>query len=150
MTLEQILAPALLEWAERSKLRTISVIRNNYLSGQVLKRRSGSLVRNVSAESSILSQQNGFEVGVTLNYGIMWELTGHRSYTIVPRRKKALKFKIGGKDVFSRKVTIPSAPARPYIAPAINSLDQYYRETAGDLISKALQKNLPNVVIKVI
>lgn len=40
---------------------------------------------------------------------------GHRPWTIVPTRKKALAFTIGGVTYVRRSVTIPGQPPRPFL-----------------------------------
>lgn len=44
---------------------------------------------------------------------------GSGPYIIRPRRRKALKFKVGGQTVFARKVHHPGTRGRPWIARAV-------------------------------
>lgn len=43
---------------------------------------------------------------------------GGSPYTIVPRKGKRLRFSVGGKTVYARKVTHPGIRPRPYMRPA--------------------------------
>lgn len=44
---------------------------------------------------------------------------GSRARTIVPRRKKALRFEVGGKVIFARRVQMPARRGRPWIYRAL-------------------------------
>lgn len=81
----------------------------NYLSGQVLKRKTGTLAKsmtyNVTSDTSV-------EVGTNVAYAAIHEFGG----TIVPVVASALHFKIGDQWVTTKKVKMP---ARPFLYPAI-------------------------------
>jgi Bacteriophage HK97-gp10, putative tail-component len=47
---------------------------------------------------------------------------GSRAYTITPRRKKALKFVVGGEVVFAAKVRMPARRGRPWLARALREI----------------------------
>lgn len=44
---------------------------------------------------------------------------GSRAYTIVPKRKKALKFEIAGEVVFATRVRMPARRGRPWLKRAL-------------------------------
>ena len=49
---------------------------------------------------------------------------GTRPHVIVPRRGRYLRFQVGDRTVYARRVNHPGTPARPYLATAL-------REVAG-------------------
>ena len=44
---------------------------------------------------------------------------GTRPHVIVPRRGRYLRFQVGGRTVYARRVRHPGTPARPYLATAL-------------------------------
>jgi hypothetical protein len=51
-------------------------------------------------------------------YAVKYALPVHDGtgpYIIVPKKKKALKFKVGGKTVFAKKVRHPGVAGRPFL-----------------------------------
>ena len=44
---------------------------------------------------------------------------GTRPHVIVPRRGRYLRFQVGGRTVYARRVQHPGTPARPYLATAL-------------------------------
>jgi len=44
---------------------------------------------------------------------------GTRPRVIVPRRGRYLRFQVGGRTVYARRVNHPGTPARPYLATAL-------------------------------
>ena len=76
------------------------------------------------------------------NYGY-WVEFGSNPHTIYPKRGKMLKFKVGGKDVFARKVNHPGSKPYPFMEPAYNeSADPILEEYAkiGEEIVRTLAK----------
>lgn len=58
---------------------------------------------------------------------------GSRAYTVVPVRRKALRFKVAGRWVFAKRVHIPARRGRPWLHRAIKEVAVAggYRFTAG-------------------
>lgn len=48
-----------------------------------------------------------------------WTEFGTRPHVIRPRRRKALRFVVGGQTVFARKVNHPGNPPRPWFFPTV-------------------------------
>jgi HK97 gp10 family phage protein len=59
----------------------------------------------------------GPAVGTNVAYAAAVEF-GTRAHTIVPRARKALKFKAGQTDVFAARVHHPGTKAQPFLYPA--------------------------------
>jgi hypothetical protein len=80
-------------------------------------RASGS-VRIAERGSAVVGQ-----VEYTADYAAAVH-NGTRPHVIVPRRGRYLRFQVGGRTVYARRVNHPGTPARPYLATAL-------REVAG-------------------
>lgn len=114
-------------------------------------------VRSGNLKNSIRMERVGpaaVVVGTHLPYGRIHEFGGTtRPHEIRPRRKKALRFQVGGGFVFAKVVRHPGSriPARPHRAPALadaespmvaifsNEMDRAVREAdlAGERITAA-------------
>lgn len=77
------------------------------VGGQTL-RKSGRLQRSMTARSALKTDPQGFEVGTNVRYAA----THQYGATIVPKAKKALRFRVGRAWVQTRRVVVP---ARPFI-----------------------------------
>lgn len=75
-------------------------------------RASGSM-RIAERGSSVVGQ-----VEYTANYAAAVH-NGTRPHVIVPRRGRYLRFQVGGRTVYARRVQHPGTPARPYLATAL-------------------------------
>lgn len=58
------------------------------------------------------------EVEYTADYAAAVH-NGTRPRVIVPRRGRYLRFRVGGRTVYARRVNHPGTPARPYLATAL-------------------------------
>src|SRR5690554_6340338 len=74
-------------------------------------RASGSM-RIAERGSSVVGQ-----VEYTANYAAAVH-NGTRPHVIVPRRGRSLRFQVGDRTVYARRVNHPGTPARPYLATA--------------------------------
>ena len=100
--------------------------KTHYLTGAALKVRTGRLRSSVTKMPSTGAYHIGnlfqVHVGTNVEYGRAWEL-GFTipAFTIVPRAKKALAFKMGGESVIVKKVRIPARTVKPrkWLEPAI-------------------------------
>lgn len=102
----------------------------NYLSGQVLKRKTGTLAKSITYR---LTSDKSVEVGTNVTYAAIHEFGG----TIVPVNASALHFKIADQWITTKKVTMP---ARPYLYPAITAVLES-PDTQGQ-IERQMQKNI--------
>lgn len=111
-------------------------ILQNLRSKSGLKVRSGSLLNSISATKKVYTDDKGYIVGEIGSEGVPYaaihEFGGKtKAHDIEPRNKKALKFQMGGKDVFAKIVRHPGSniPARPYLRPALAATqDKILRE----------------------
>jgi len=95
---------------ERTGKKIVANTQENYLTGQVLKVRTGRL------RGSLYSHVVGgdrLKIGASVVYAAIHEFGG----IIVPRRAKWLMFRIGGRWIRTKKVTMPK---RPYLSRAIS------------------------------
>lgn len=80
-------------------------------------------------------------VGPTAVYGGIHEFGGRTpAHTITAKKAKALRFMIGGKVIFRRKVQHPGSniPARPYLRPAFEKHIAKVRDIMLDSLAKSL------------
>lgn len=97
------------------------------LNGQVLRRRTGRLARSINTKITDTATSSTATVGTNVKYGRIWELTGSKAYTIVPRTKKALFWKGATHPVAS---VFKSAQApRPFLKPALEEMRPTIRAT---------------------
>ena len=131
-------------WAQRGKLRVVNRIRDVYLTGKALRRRSGTAVRSVN--SQILARTDGFRVGTTLGYLIAWE-RGIRAHVVRARNAQALRFKINGVQIFRKQVYIPAQAARPSFGPAFEDEGPHLQSSAQSLLLDAMKRSFPDRTI---
>jgi hypothetical protein len=83
------------------------------LSNRMLKTRTGHLKRSGYWEL----QGDGLtaEIGYTAPYA-RWLHEGTRPYTIVPKTARALRFQVGKRVVFAKRVRHPGLRGRPFLA----------------------------------
>lgn len=108
-------------------------------------RKFGTLKRSIHSEinglSSTVIQENkvaNYGRMVEEGTGIYHEPNPQSAYTIVPVNAKALKFKVNGKTIFSKKVTVKGMKARPYMKPAAQENKQKVLDIYAKNIMKAL------------
>lgn len=141
MSLELNIRKAAKEWAQRGALRVTNRIRDYYLTGAALKRRTGTAARSVTWD--VLPDGSGFRFGTTLKYLIAWE-NGIRAHQVVAKNAQALRFKIGNKVLYRKSVSIPAQAARPSFGPALDDSTPYLQKTAQKLIYEAILTSLPD------
>jgi hypothetical protein len=138
-----------LEWATKGRLYVVNLIRDQFLSGQVLNRRTGTGVRSIQSESKVIDSGDGFTVGTNVNYMVAWEFGFTRKqYVIEAKNAKALAFEIGGKTVFAKRVTIPAKTfgARPYIQPALAQSEPYLTALGEKVFAEAVRESIPDSI----
>lgn len=98
--------------------------------------RSGSLLNSIY-KTPITYERNTLSGGIGsagIPYAAIHEFGGiTKAHDIFPRAGKALKFQMGGKNVFAKSVHHPGSniPARPYLGPALESNRQKIIEEFG-------------------
>jgi hypothetical protein len=108
------------------------------LNGQILKRRTGTLVRSVHTRFVETATSSTASVGTNSRVGRIWEITGSRAVTIVPVNKKALYWPGARHPV--RSVFHPAQAPRPFLKPALEEL----RPTIRSTIERAMMQALNN------
>lgn len=123
-------------------------VKVDYLSGQVLKVRTGRLRSSIGHgnEGSVSHQETTattsiYYVGTNVGYGVAWE-RGIAARDIVPVRAKALRFEIGGEVLFRKHVHIPAQPARPFLEPALMSMRSLIMTQLQAALNRGMQKAL--------
>lgn len=119
-------------------------VQTNYLTGQVLKVRTGRLRSSIAQGSG--DSRSRFEstaekaiayVGTNVTYGVAWE-KGLPARDVAPVRAKALRFEIGGEVIFRKRVHIPAQPPRQFLEPALRDL----RPTIVYELGQALKRGM--------
>jgi hypothetical protein len=91
------------------------------VSNNVLRRRTGTLARAIGRIFRIQTRPHGVTgilgVGGEARYARYLE-HGTRPYTIVPRRRKALRFEVAGETIFARRVQHPGLKPHPFWLPS--------------------------------
>lgn len=140
---------AIATWSQRGYLLVHSSIKEN-LSGKVLRIDSGRLINSVDLVSRI--RTDGFDVGTNVVYGIAWEFGFTRKeFRVLPKNKKVLHWKKGGKDFFSRGHIIPAQhfPARPWLQPAIHDNFDPLRSLLGEEVKREFEAANQGIEIEV-
>ncbi len=83
--------------------------------------------------------QSAFIVQVNAKYGIYVE-KGTKPHVIVPRRKKALAFTVGGKKVVTKRVNHPGTKAQPFFEPAVNATGRYANNEMNNAMKRVLKR----------
>ncbi len=100
-------------------------VKQDYLTGQVLKVRTGRLRSSISdrtvSRQEITGTSSIYYVGTNVSYGVAWE-RGIKAHDVVPVKAKALRFEIGGQVLFRKRVHIPAQAPRQFLEPALQAL----------------------------
>jgi hypothetical protein len=97
-----------------ARVKTVS------LAGNPLNRRTGALARSVNTKFVSTPSSETASTGSNKSYGRIWELTGTRAFTIVPRNKKALFWPGAEHPVAS--VFHPAQAPRPWLRPRLEEM----------------------------
>lgn len=129
-----------------------ALVKTQYLTGQVLKVRTGRLKSSITqgaAESRSRFSDTGTEVayfvGTNVKYGRTWEYGADvPAYTVRPKNARALHFNVGGRDVFAMKAEIPAhhIAARPFLAPALAQMKQEIIDGMQAALKRGMEKAL--------
>jgi len=141
---ESKLHAAFQTWAEQGRRRVVARIRDVYLAGRALRRRTGTAARSVT--SDILPGDRGFRVGTTLGYLIAWE-SGIRAHQVVAKNAQVLRFRIGNDVLFRKRVFIPAQAARPSFEPALADETPYLQSSLQKLTHDAIVAGSPDIKI---
>ena len=114
----------------------------DFLSGQVLKRRTGLLASSITRggpQTRSRFERSGTSsisyVGTNVKYGTAWEY-GIAAHDIYPVTAKALHFFIAGQEIFAKHVHMPAQAPRAFLKPALEA----FKPTAIAAIQKAARE----------
>ena len=121
------------------ELREIVVDKN--LAGAVLKRQTGKLAGaqnlRVTDRGSVITAAVGFNKN-TVPYGAFHEFGVPHSWLIEAKRAKALRFKVGGKVIFRKRVIHPPLPERSFLRSALAELSPRVLPTLEAAVKEAI------------
>jgi phage gpG-like protein len=104
-------------------LMLTAYVKDQKLSGQVLKNQSGTLRRSIHASDVLQSLTSiSATVGTNVEYAAIHEYGGNTEpHIIEPRNVAALHFMMNGKDVFCKRVNHPGSkiPERSFLRSAL-------------------------------
>jgi phage gpG-like protein len=113
------------------------------LTGQQLKTRTGTLRRSIAAATLLTGPDAVLgAVGTNLVYAATHEYGGTtRAHVIEARRKKALAFAMGGKDVVVRRVMHPGSrmPERSFLRSSLAERADDIRAALERAVAQAVQ-----------
>lgn len=96
------------------------------------------LIGETGALSTTISYQlqgrDSVLIGTPMAYGFVHQFGGQRTYTIVPRGKRALAWPGGGHPV--KKVVHPPLPARPFLG-----VSREDRDTIAAIVREMIERN---------
>jgi hypothetical protein len=113
-------------------------VRSNMLSGQVLKKRTGAAHGSIKTRMT----DDGGEVYVDdkeAPYLRFHEFGVAKSWTITPKRAKALRFEVNGEVVFARRVTHPGLKVRSFLRRGLREARLPILTAIREEIVKAIQ-----------
>lgn len=114
------------------------------LMGQVLRRRTGTLLRSIQeggGPAELVSETHArASLGTNVWYGKMWETTGYPAHEVQAAPGKALRFQVGGQVLFRKRVRIPAQAPRPFIRPALEESREAIRNLARVRVQDALKR----------
>ncbi len=132
-----ILQAAGFAWSKKALSIVVREVERN-LSGKVLNKRTGALLRSIRRNSRATAQ--GFNVATNLLYGRAWEMGFTRPKYTIP----AVPFPQGlRRVVFERK----RFPARRWLRPAGMSKLPELRATFAQTVGKAFKRSFPDQII---
>ena len=100
---------------DATAINAANIVKSNFLSGQSLNVRTGTLRRSIRSETdraALIAKIGPLANSPAKKYAPVHEFGA----VITPVRAKALRFTIEGKTIFAKSVHIP---ARPYLRPGV-------------------------------
>ncbi|USN16573.1 hypothetical protein POLEWNIK_00470 [Brevundimonas phage vB_BpoS-Polewnik] len=138
---------ALLQKVHALSLKLEAYVKKNKLSGQVLNRKSGRLIRSIG--SRVLDgDKSVFGIvfqSADVPYGGIHEYGGKTSaHVITPKKAKVLAFTKAGATVFARKVNHPGSkmPTRSYMRSSLREMSTEISLGMKEAIVKGAQQHM--------
>lgn len=130
---------------ERAVLRLaikMTALVKTKLSGEVLKVRTGRLRRSIHYQMATSTNKVEATVGTNVEYGRTHELgLTIPAHIIEAKRAKALRFQVGGKIVFAKRVNIPAKkmPRRSFLEASLQQMAPEIRATILNEVGRELR-----------
>jgi phage gpG-like protein len=115
-------------------------VQSEKLSGQVLKARTGSLRSSINMLIEETETSVRASVGTNIVYAKIQEYGVARSWLIEARRAQALRFTVGGRTIFRKRVTHRSLPERSFLRSALAEMAPAIEEGLCDALAEAIRK----------
>jgi phage gpG-like protein len=122
-------------------LQLLRMVKEEKLSGQVLKNRTGTLRRSINLRVLESGTSTTGEVFTNLEYARINEYGGvTKPHVIRPRNGKALRFMMGGKAVFAKEVNHPGSkmPERSFLRSALSDMRPTIQRQYEEAVKKVL------------
>jgi hypothetical protein len=163
MAIREAFDQAMKAWAVESGNLAVTTCRTQFLTGQVLNRRTSNLANRVFYR--ITPDGKGFAFGTNVRYGIAWELGWSGETIIRPKNAKVLAWRkvIGnrivrdrktgalkrGKRIFSdwrfaKMVRLPPQKPRPFLQPTLERCRPEFQKMANERGQFILKGEFPS------
>jgi HK97 gp10 family phage protein len=127
----------------RLVLKLARKIKEEKLSGQVLRNKTGTLRRSISPSVSGTETFTEGKVSTNVEYARIHEFGGRTPpHVILPKRGRALAFPWKGQDVFFAKVNHPGStmPERSFMRTALEEMKPEILEEFNNVIIQVVSK----------
>lgn len=130
-------------------LKLEAYIKKNKLSGQVLNRKSGRLLRAINSRvsQSALAVWGFVFVSADVPYAGIHEFGGRtNAHLIVPKKASVLAFTSAGKQLFAARVNHPGStmPERSYMRSSLRDMSTEISLGMKEAIIKGVQEHMEN------
>jgi phage gpG-like protein len=142
--------PAAVRKALKAKITILTLkleahVKNDKLSGQVLKVQTGALRRSITSE--VIDTGNNITGKVyssgDVKYAAIHEFGGKTAaHEILPDKAKALHFIMGGKEIFAKRVNHPGSviPMRSYLRSALADMREEIAQELEQAVRQAVSE----------
>lgn len=127
---------------EREAINLLRYVKEQKLTGQMLKNRTGTLRRSINYALSIEDQGLTAVVGTNLVYAAIHEYGGvTRAHVIEARKKKALAFQVGGQSLVRRSVQHPGSkmPERSFLRSSLRENEARIKTAIAAAVSRGVK-----------
>jgi phage gpG-like protein len=107
------------------------------LSGEVLKVRTGSLRSSINLEVTATASDVSATVGTNVRYARYHEFGVGHPWLIEAKNAKALRFTVGGRTIFRRRVTHPPLAERSFLRSALADVAPQIEEELREAVAEA-------------
>lgn len=116
-------------------------VQRDKLSGQVLNRRTGLLRSSINVKGPTTTDDRiEASVGTNVVYGRFHEFGVAHSWLVQAKRAKALRFKVGDRWIFRKRVMIRGLPERSFLRSALKENQDRIRVGLEEAIAEGLRE----------